>query len=46
LEVVKIKNDPNFDLNDELKLLEDIWLEELQPFGEQGYNTGKSIREA
>ena len=38
LEVVQDKDDPNFNLNDELTLLEQIWLEKLQPFGERGYN--------
>jgi len=46
LEVVKIKDDPNFDLSDELTLLEQIWLEKLQPFGERGYNKDANIRQA
>ncbi len=46
LEVVKIKDDPAFNLDDELKFLEEIWLERLQPFGERGYNTGPNIRQA
>lgn len=46
LEVVKIKDDPNFNVSDELTLLEEIWLEELHPFGEQGYNTSTKIRQA
>ena len=46
LEEVKVKDDPNFNLKDELTLLEQIWLEELQPVGEQGYNTNEKIREA
>ena len=46
LEVVKVKDDPNFNLKDELTLLEQIWLEELQPFGERGYNANANIREA
>jgi hypothetical protein len=45
LEVVQEKEDPNFDLNDELTLLEQIWLEKLQPFGERGYNTDFRIRQ-
>ncbi len=45
LEVVRVKDDPNFDLNDELTLLEQIWLEKLQPFGERGYNTDSRIRQ-
>ena len=46
LEVVKVKDDPSFNLSDELTLLEQIWLEELQPFGERGYNTDTNIRQA
>ncbi len=45
LEVVKVKDDPSFKLGDELALLEQIWLEELQPFGDRGYNTGPNIRQ-
>jgi len=46
LEEVKRKDDPNFNLKDELTLLEMIWLEKLQPFGERGYNVNEKIREA
>jgi len=46
LEVVKVKHDPNFNLGDELTLLEQIWLEKLQPFGERGYNIDTNIRQA
>jgi len=46
LEVVQVKDDPNFNLKDELTLLEQIWLEELQPIGERGYNLNEKIREA
>jgi group I intron endonuclease len=46
LEEVKRKDDPNFNLKDELSLLEMIWLEKLQPFGERGYNVNANIREA
>lgn len=46
LEVVKVKDDPDFNLRDELTLLEQIWLEKLQPFGERGYNTDSNIRQA
>ncbi len=46
LEVVQVKNDPNFSLEDELTLLEEIWLDKLQPFGERGYNTDRKIRQA
>jgi hypothetical protein len=46
LEEVVRKDDPNFDLKDELSLLEMIWLEKLQPVGERGYNVNERIREA
>lgn len=46
LEVVEFKDDPNFNLSDELTLLEQIWLEKVQPFGEKGYNTDNNIRQA
>lgn len=45
LDVVQVKDEPNFNLNDELTLLEQIWLEEFQPFGERGYNTSPNIRQ-
>jgi hypothetical protein len=47
LEVVKVNDDdPNFNLDDELTLLEQIWLEKLQPFGDRGYNIDAHIRQA
>jgi group I intron endonuclease len=46
LEVVKVSTEPGFDINDELALLEEIWLEKLQPFGERGYNRDSHIRQA
>jgi hypothetical protein len=46
LETVKISDDPGFDIGDELTLLEEIWLEKLQPFREKGYNTDRRIRQA
>ncbi len=45
LEVVQVTDDPNFNLKDELTLLEEIWLEKLQPFGERGYNLDTKIRQ-
>lgn len=46
LETVQVREDPNFNLGDELTLLEMIWLEKLQPFGEKGYNLNDRIRQA
>jgi group I intron endonuclease len=45
LEIVKPSDDPAFCLEDELTLLEQIWLEKLQPFGERGYNQGPLRRD-
>ena len=46
LEEVQRKDSPTFNLSDELTLLEMIWLEKIQPFGERGYNLNERIREA
>jgi group I intron endonuclease len=46
LEEVKVLDNPNFNLQDELTLLEQIWFEKLQPVGEHGYNVNERIREA
>jgi group I intron endonuclease len=46
LEVVKVTDDENFNVKDELALLEEIWIEKLQPFGERGYNKDSKIRQA
>ncbi|HEY0459339.1 MAG TPA: GIY-YIG nuclease family protein [Pyrinomonadaceae bacterium] len=35
----------NLDLKKELEFLEDLWLENLQPYGERGYNERKLTRE-
>lgn len=37
-------NDPAFDARAELVVLEDLWLEKLQPFGKRGYNEPKLSR--
>ncbi len=46
LEVVRQSDDPAFDVKDELTLLEQIWIEKTQPFGERGYNIKQTIRQA
>lgn len=45
LELVKPSDDPAFSLEDELTLLEQIWLEKLQPVDERGYNLGPIQRD-
>ena len=45
LEVVTVpEHDPNFNLSDELTLLEQIWWEKLQPLSPKGYNLDDKIR--
>ena len=46
LETVRVTDDPNFNLEDELTLLEEIWIENLHPFDGTGYNTERKIRQA
>jgi group I intron endonuclease len=46
LEKVRSSEDPLFNIAEELTLLEEIWIEKLQPFGANGYNTGRRIRQA
>lgn len=38
VEVLEQSDDPTHDNMADLKTLEEIWLEKLQPFGDQGYN--------
>ena len=45
LEAVKPSDDPRFNLDDELTLLEQIWLEKLGLPGERGYNLGPIQRD-
>lgn len=45
LEVVNAKDDPSFDLDDELTLLEQIWLEKLRSLGQPAYNRGPIRRD-
>lgn len=46
LEELEPPADPTFDRKKELALMETMWLEELKPYGERGYNQPKlSIEE-
>ena len=38
LDYLKPKEDLNYDYTEELKILEEMWLEKLQPYNEKGYN--------
>ncbi len=46
LEEVKGMDAPGFDLDDELTLLEQIWMEKCEPFEERCYNTDRKLRMA
>lgn len=41
LEQLKPVSDPNYDYTEDLKTLEALWLEKLQPYQERGYNVKK-----
>ncbi|SRR5258708_40265801 len=45
LEPVEPRDDPNYDYAGDLEVLEGLWLEKLEPYGEKGYNERKLTRE-
>jgi hypothetical protein len=45
LEPVEPRDDPNYNYKADLEVLEDLWLEKLEPYGEKGYNERKKTRE-
>ncbi len=46
LAVVESSNKSGFNIEAELQTLEQLWLDELKPFGENGYNVNGKIRQA
>jgi hypothetical protein len=38
LDTLKPPDQPGYDPSDDLRVLEELWLEKLSPFGERGYN--------
>ena len=38
LDYLSPKEDLNYDYSGDLRLLEEMWLEKLEPYGEKGYN--------
>lgn len=44
LDILKVKDDISYDYNKDLELLEELWLDKLQPFDDKGYNIRKSNR--
>lgn len=45
LEELPPQADQKYDPSADLEVLEDLWLEKLQPYGEKGYNEKKKTRE-
>lgn len=39
IDQIKPSNDPSFNMAEELAALETVWLGELKPYGEKGYNS-------
>jgi hypothetical protein len=45
LEEIVRRDDPNYNYAADLEVLEDLWLEKLEPYGDKGYNERKKTRE-
>lgn len=45
LEPVEPRDDANYDYAADLDVLEDLWLEKLEPYDDKGYNERKKTRE-
>ena len=45
LEPVEPRSDTNYDYAADVQVLEDLWLERLEPYGDSGYNERKLTRE-
>ena len=45
LDEISPRSDPAYDYRSDLLFLEDMWLENLAPYGEKGYNEPKKTRE-
>lgn len=41
IDILEPKEDTGYDYSEDLKTLEEMWLEKLQPFEEKGYNKRK-----
>lgn len=44
LDRLEPKDDPSYDYTNDLEVLEELWLEKLQPYDEKGYNTRKPAK--
>jgi group I intron endonuclease len=43
IDELKPKDDPAYDYTEDLKVLEEMWIEKLQPFNERGYNKTENL---
>lgn len=41
IDTLEPNEDPKYDYTDDLKVLEEMWLEKLLPYGDKGYNQKK-----
>jgi len=41
IDTLEPKDDPLYNYDDDLKILEELWVDKLKPFGEKGYNSEK-----
>ena len=46
LDIIEEKDEPSFNLKEELELLEQIWLEKLEAHEDNSYNTDFNLRQA
>ena len=44
LETLELNEDPTYNYNEELEILEMLWIDKFQPFSEKCYNTKEKIR--
>lgn len=44
LDKLKPSDDPRYDYKDDLKTLEELWIEKLQPFEEKGYHKRQLLK--
>jgi hypothetical protein len=44
LETLKLNSDPRYNYDEDLKILEMLWIEKFQPFAEKCYNRNENIR--
>jgi hypothetical protein len=42
VDYLESNDDPEYDYSDDLRVLEEMWLEKLQPYDEKGYNSRKT----